>query len=346
MKLSRALLTACSLLPLHAQVVLDAVSISGRQTTSTFSWTHTTGNAANRALVVALGTRDHAAVSVTYGGAPLVRLTACADPQYASHNAEIWALPAGTQPASGAATITVTLNGAPRFAGAVSYSLSNVDQTNPIDQVVCHQNPYGTYFLNESLTVTNAAHDFMIGTIIIPDTSTAANIANWPGTEDTCYPNYDLGFYSHSSDTGPAGVATYAWTWQDGWEPDAAAVVTLRPVAASPVLPPPGSVSYLIGAQSDRPASCPATATGLMFYVARDTQTLSWCAPGMTSWLSGSGLSASSAPIQQCTGSGSGWNCADMLAVMAQKSDGSLVQIVGVSVPLPVGSSIRWTPYE
>ena len=346
MKISRALLIACSMLPLHAQVVLDSVSMSGRQTTSAFSWTHTTGNAANRALVVALGTRDHTAVSVTYGGVPLARLTACADPQYVSHNAEIWALPAGTQPASGAATITVTLNGTPRFAGAVSYSLSNVDQTKPVDQVACHENPYGTYFLNDSLTVTNTyAHDFMIGTITIPDTGNAANMTNWPGTEDINYSCYDVGVYSHSSDTGPAGAATYAWTWRDGQEPDAAAVVTLQPVAsAPPALPPPGSVSYLIGPLSSRPATCPATATGLIFYVAKDMQTLSWCAPGMTSWVSGSGLSASSASIQQCTGSGTGWNCQGMLAVMAQKSDGSLVQIVGVSAPLPVSPGITWSP--
>jgi outer membrane protein assembly factor BamB len=277
---------ASAVAPLTAQPVLDSFSSSGKQTTQTFGWPNTTSSNLNRALIVAGGDRDRSVQSVMLGSLALTRLTSCADPQYTSHNSEIWSLPPGTQPPTGTAIITVTMNGVPRFAVFAAYNLSNADQSNLVDQVACHQNPYGTYFQSESVPVVNTtAHDFMIGSITIPNTSNPADMANWPGIEDINASSFDLALFSHVADTGPAGPSTYNWTWT-GAEPDAAAVVTIKPPAQStppPTLPPFG-FSWAQGKLSDRPAVCPTN--GLFLYIATDTATPFWCLPGIPGWQS------------------------------------------------------------
>jgi outer membrane protein assembly factor BamB len=286
---------------LEAQPILDSFSASGKQTTQTFSFQTTTSANANRASIIAVGERDEIVQSVTLGSQALTLLKACSDPQYISQATSLWSLPPGVQPITGTSTVTVTLSGTkfdgstgpPRFAAAAAYNLSNADQITLVDQVACHQNPFGTYFQAESVSVTNTtAHAFGIAAITVPNTSDPADMATWPGTEDINTAGAgdgNLTFFSHVPDTGQAGVEPYAWTWTRGWEPDAAAVVTIKSAGTVPPPPPSTGLNILIGPASGIPATCPS-AFKLTFYVIVTpgaANSLVMCSPG-TSWLSAS----------------------------------------------------------
>lgn len=107
-------------------VYFDNFSTSNYEASlSTYNFTHVVGTNTNRLLTVGVSTFAAGTVStITYGGVSLTKLRADVNGIY---NSELWYLIA---PASGSATVTVTLSASlTSIAGGASWW--NVDQTTP-----------------------------------------------------------------------------------------------------------------------------------------------------------------------------------------------------------------------
>jgi hypothetical protein len=108
---------------------------------------------------------------------------------------------------------------------------------------------------------------------------------------------------------------------------------------------PPVYAPYLTGLESAAPV-CPAS--GLTFFYATDTDHLFWCFGGGGWHVVGDVRNAGPflAPylvgIEQCVGSGPGWDCAGLLRASVKMPDGSILQVIGASMVLPDGVTI-WT---
>jgi hypothetical protein len=107
---------------------------------------------------------------------------------------------------------------------------------------------------------------------------------------------------------------------------------------------PPTYAPYLTGLES-APPLCPAS--GLTFFLATDTGHLFWCFAG-SDWKVVGDVRNASPPlpslvgIEQCVGSGPGWDCAGLLRATIRLPDGSLLPLIGISMVLPDGVTI-WT---
>jgi hypothetical protein len=83
---------------------------------TSITYSLTVGSGSNRALIVWVfisGSGNYAAApavtAVTYAGVSLVQISVINTTNYEAHS-ELWALPAGTQPTSGANNVVVTLD--------------------------------------------------------------------------------------------------------------------------------------------------------------------------------------------------------------------------------------------
>jgi hypothetical protein len=142
--------------PAHAGPALDpATSATG--STASLSWSHTVGTGMKRLLIVGVSLRGSQSVSgVTYGG---IVLSNAVDVLGAGNQnrASMWYLVA---PASGTATVTVTLAGSAAVIGG-AVSLSGVDQTAPLGTAVSAN---GTS-ASPSVTVSSATTQLVIDTM-------------------------------------------------------------------------------------------------------------------------------------------------------------------------------------
>lgn len=150
--------------PASAQVVFDATSFQGANTTSgsNFTFTHTTGAGANRTLIV--GTTSNIApntaaqvASITYGARPLTFLGAHNDAGN-TRRVEMWFLLA---PASGTNTITITMNAfglGNVGVAAGSITVSGADQTDPVRPFVSSDGATGKV---SELDVPSAVNEFV-----------------------------------------------------------------------------------------------------------------------------------------------------------------------------------------
>lgn len=112
-------------------IIADATSNSGADRSNPIEWSHTVGSGSNRVLVVGCGWRDgggkYEVTGVTFGG---VALTKAVDNTGAnSTNAELWYL---ANPAVGAGTISMAMNGNPDFGCAGAVSFFGVNQSDPL----------------------------------------------------------------------------------------------------------------------------------------------------------------------------------------------------------------------
>lgn len=126
----------------RAQVTYDNSAYSNCEPCSSLTYSLTVASGSNRQLLVwtfvSSANFDQLSyvTSVTYNGVSLVQIAARGDPG-ANNRAELWALPAGTQPASGTHNVVVTLNATGEedsfHSGAMS--VAGVDQTQTFTSV-------------------------------------------------------------------------------------------------------------------------------------------------------------------------------------------------------------------
>ena len=169
--LSAVLLLAGASTLLRAQVVFDAATSGGQNTTGagahTLNVAHTTTAAANRLLVVgvSINTVNTAATvtGITYGGTALTRLGFHNDAG-ATRRVEIWYLIA---PVSGAQTVSVTYNlpaGVRVGVVAGAMTFSGVDQTVPLNSMVSNDGAGGTF---SQLDIPSGTNQIVFETVAI-----------------------------------------------------------------------------------------------------------------------------------------------------------------------------------
>jgi uncharacterized repeat protein (TIGR01451 family) len=192
--------------PLHAanpQIHFDAASSLAAATISNanpvnVSWSHTTTNAANRYIVVAVtmqcgNVAGKVVASVTYGtegGGPNTPMALIGTGQTSPNNhtrVELWGVKA---PTSGVHTITASITnagGTTITVAAGAQTFSNVDQSAPLGTAV---QASGTS-TNPAVTVANSAYDYVVDGVAYDDSVGLApgatqdqryQIVNVPGT--------------------------------------------------------------------------------------------------------------------------------------------------------------------
>ncbi len=106
----------------------------------------------------------------------------------------------------------------------------------------------------------------------------------------------------------------------------------------------PSPVSFITGLESSAPA-CPST--GVTLFATSDTSHLFWCIAGSTWQPIGDVRNVVGSPtllgVDQCTGSGVGWNCAGMLRARIARNDGLFLSIIGVNMATDGGP---WSPMQ
>ncbi len=146
------------------EVALDAVSNSPPNVGQSQSWLHT-ASGTNRLLVVVVhgNTQARRVISVTYGGTPLTYKDRIDGGPTTYAWVEIWYL---TAPATGAQTITVTLD-APDTVNwtATSISFTNVDQTTPLGTSIT---AIGTDAA-PTVNVSSAANNLVVSSVTYDD---------------------------------------------------------------------------------------------------------------------------------------------------------------------------------
>ena len=139
-----------------AQVAVDASS-SATASSSSLAWSHTVGSGASRFLVVGVSIRGNRTVTgITYGASPLTSVGTQQNHDGTVRMA-IWSLVA---PASGTATITVTLSGSAKVVGG-AVSFTGVDPSTPLG-TFASVGSTGGGSTNPSVNATSAANDLVV----------------------------------------------------------------------------------------------------------------------------------------------------------------------------------------
>jgi len=215
-------------------IAFDAVSSGNNGGGSTsVSWSHTTGSGWNRIMIVGVSIRTTtvSVLSITYGAQSLTFLRADTHPS-ATIRSELWYLIA---PASGTATVTVTLSGTSKATGG-SCTYTGVAQTSPLDA-----NNGGTGTSNspsQSVTV-NTANSWLLGHLAISGSSRTVSSEGSGQTQRWDRVTTGGGVASrnrgHGSDKGPVGTGSQTMSWTLSGSADwAVSVVAFKP-ASSPV---------------------------------------------------------------------------------------------------------------
>jgi len=217
-------------------ITFDAVSSGNNGGGSTsISWSHTTGSSSNRIMIVGVSIRTTtvSVSSITYGSQSLTFIRADTHAS-ATIRSELWYLIA---PASGTATVTVTLSGTSKATGG-SCTYSGVAQTSPID---VHGGGTGTGGggtgdPSQSVTVT-AAEVMLLGHLAI--TGSATTVSSEGSGQTMRWDQVTTGGSAasrnrgHGSDKGPVGTGSQTVSWtlsaSANW---AVSVVAFKPASS------------------------------------------------------------------------------------------------------------------
>ena len=183
-----------------ATVAFDsASSVEAATPATSVSWSHTTGTASNRLLVVAVsvhvatGTPTNVA-SVTYGGVPLTQVTTAlysgANPQVRTYVFQL------LNPSSGARTIAVTFAASALYVcGATTYA--NVDQSTPIQNSATATGSSASPSVLVTATGTGKAVFGHIAGHRLPNQVTFQSVGTGSGTTGNPIPNYPSGLQTN-----------------------------------------------------------------------------------------------------------------------------------------------------
>jgi hypothetical protein len=198
---------------------------------STVSWSHTTGSGSNRIMIVGVSIRVATVTvsSLTYGAQSLTFLRADTHPS-STIRSEIWYLIA---PASGTATVTVTLSGTSRAVGG-SCTFTGVVQTSPID--VSNGATGSSSSPSGSVTVVTA-NSILLGHLAISGSSNTVSsegsgqTATWDNvTSQQAQSDRNIG---HGSTKGPVAAGSQSMSWGLSGTTDwAVSIVALKPADA------------------------------------------------------------------------------------------------------------------
>ncbi|MBT8078127.1 MAG: sulfatase-like hydrolase/transferase [Gammaproteobacteria bacterium] len=189
----------------YAVVVEDASSSTSAANAQTLSWTHTTGSASERLLIVSVSLvgGTNSVSSVTYGGTDLAQW-ATESSAFPVH-ADIWYLVA---PPTGDATVEVTLaNSGFSVVGATTWS--GVDQTDPLGPASVANGTGATASVNVASAADNIVFDVL--------TWAGAGATAAAGSTQTEYWNDGVlvrnGGSVYGSSSSEPGVADVEMSW-------------------------------------------------------------------------------------------------------------------------------------
>jgi len=213
-------------------VAFDAVG-SGNNGggSASVSWSHTTGSGPNRIMIVGVSIRitTVSVSSITYGAQSLTFIRADTHAS-ATIRSELWYLIA---PASGTATVTMTLSGTSMATGG-SCTYTGVAQTSPLDV-----NGGGTgksASPSQSVTVSTQS-SWLLGHLAISSSSKtvsegSSQTMRWD--QVTTGGNPQDRNRGHGSDKGPVGTGSQTMSWTlSGSEDWAVSVVAFKPAGSS-----------------------------------------------------------------------------------------------------------------
>ena len=264
--------------PLHSatpQIHFDAASSLAAVSNSAanpvnVSWSHTTTNAANRYIIVAVtmqcgNTAGKVVASVKYGtevGGPNTSMAIIGAGQTSANNhvrVELWGVKA---PTSGTHTITVSVTnagGTTITVAAGAQSFSNVDQSAPLGTAVVATNTSNT----PAVTVANTAYDYVVDGVAYD-----ANVGLSQGnTQDQRYQLINAGGGGSNAFTGASsgsrGYVNTNMNWVGGnsvrWAMEAvplkAVAISLTKTASADVIKTGDTVTYTLTATNNSAAS-------------------------------------------------------------------------------------------
>ena len=215
-------------------IAYDAVGSGNNVGGSTsVSWSHTTGSGSNRMMIVGVSIRTTtvSVSGITYGAQSLTFIRA--DTHSGGFvRSELWYLIA---PASGTATVTVTLSGTSRATGG-SCTYTGVAQTSPIDANAGGSGKSGSP--SQSITV-NTANSWLLGHIAVTGSGKtitsegSGQTMRWDQvTSGGAAADHNRG---HGSDKGPVSTGSQSMSWGlSGSEDYAISVVAFK--RASPAV--------------------------------------------------------------------------------------------------------------
>ncbi len=211
-------------------IAVDAASNSGNQTTSSWSWSHTTAGG-NRLLVVGVSAYDANAsdsvTGITYGGQALTFIRR--DSSAAHHLwSELWYL---ANPPTGSNTVAVTLTGAPGGAVAGAVTFTGVDTSSPIEG---NNGDGASSGASPSVSVTTVtANAWLVGVIASEDIASGLSVGasqNEHWEQQVAITTATMGGTSKGPIASP-GSNSIGWTQTSTqWRASAAAI---RPLTSS-----------------------------------------------------------------------------------------------------------------
>lgn len=212
-------------------VGFDSGSSTATSNTASLSWSHTTGSGSNRLLVVGVSIRvtTVSVSTITYGAQSLTFIRADTNPSNTIRS-ELWYLIA---PASGTATVTVTLSGTSNvIGGAATYT--GVVQTSPLD---AHAGGTGSSSTPSQSITVNSASCLLIGNLAIRGSNAgvssegAGQTARWDSAISSGAQSARC--RGHGSSKGPVGAGSQSMSWVlggvDDWAVSVAAFKTANP---------------------------------------------------------------------------------------------------------------------
>jgi len=198
---------------------------------SSVSWSHTTGSGSNRIMVVGVSIRvaSVSVSSITYGAQSLTFLRADIHPS-STIRSELWYLIA---PASGTATVTVTLSGTSRAVGG-SCTFAGVAQVSPID---ASNGGTGSSSSPSGSVTANTANSMLLGHLAISGSSNTVSsegsgqTLRWDNTTtQQAQADRNIG---HGSQKGPVAAGSQSMSWGLSGSTDwAVSIVALKPADA------------------------------------------------------------------------------------------------------------------
>jgi hypothetical protein len=182
----------------RAQVTYDNAASSQCGVCSSLTYSLTVGSGSNRALAVWVFISDvylteaenPYVTGITYAGVSLIPIAIRSGTDLLDGRAELWALPAGTQPTSGVNNVVVTLNSTANMnsmhSGAIS--VAGVDQTQTFTSIQTNS-IRGTYSAYMTLPLSGAndlVFDGVCGGHSVDSTTQTQRVLNNVDTSTTC----------------------------------------------------------------------------------------------------------------------------------------------------------------
>ncbi|MBX3010174.1 MAG: DUF11 domain-containing protein [Caldilineaceae bacterium] len=198
-------------------IAVEATSKANSNAANTLTFAHTTGNGANRLLLVAVAVGSSTSTggnattvsSVTYGGTSLTLVGSISESgsRVRSYLYSLLAPPTGT------ANVVVTLSSSatrPLYAGATTFT--GVNQSAPLGTYASYRS--GTSVTSTSLAVTSASGELVYDAVAV-DGESNSNIALTVGSNQTARWTTNSTNYLSAGSSTKAGATstTMAWSW-------------------------------------------------------------------------------------------------------------------------------------